>query len=209
MRTFQKKQQEKLKAHNKKFITKVRQSKKQTIIENKVRQSKKQTIIENNDDPYSDAKTLIKRWEGLRLVPYQDPIGLWTVGYGHLMGDGKTKPMMDKITQAEADTLFDDDFHHHRALMQHYVKKTARRRSTILIAMNPYQIGAVTSLVYNIGAGRFAASTICRLLADGDWDAAEQQFHLWRRAGGKILKGLVNRRREEADLFRRAYQYHF
>ena len=43
----------------------------------------------------SNCITLIKHHEGVRNTPYQDPIGLWTVGVGHLMGNGKVRPKED------------------------------------------------------------------------------------------------------------------
>jgi GH24 family phage-related lysozyme (muramidase) len=40
----------------------------------------------------NEALRMIKHHEGVRLRPYQDPIKLWTVGVGHLIGDGKSLP---------------------------------------------------------------------------------------------------------------------
>ncbi len=35
---------------------------------------------------------LIKHYEGIKLKPYRCPAGLWTVGCGHLIGDGSILP---------------------------------------------------------------------------------------------------------------------
>ena len=35
---------------------------------------------------------LIKHHEGVRSRPYRCAAGLWTVGVGHLIGDGKSLP---------------------------------------------------------------------------------------------------------------------
>ncbi len=153
-------------------------------------------------DSYEPAKALIKRWEGCRLTPYQDPIGLWTVGYGHLMaGKGKIKPEIREYSQAEVDALFDDDFNEHMAITLRVIANKARRRGITAPPMNHNQLGAVTSLVFNIGGGRFARSTICTLLADGNFDDAAEEFWKWRMAGGRVLNGLVKRRADEKQLF--------
>ncbi|RPI74763.1 MAG: lysozyme, partial [Desulfobacteraceae bacterium] len=63
------------------------------------------------------------------------------------------------------------------------------------------QFDSLVSLVYNIGAGAFERSTLLRLLNQGDYTGAANQFCLWNKAGGKILPGLIKRRCEETLLF--------
>lgn len=46
------------------------------------------------------------RDEGLKLEAYQDSVGLWTIGVGHLLGEEKR---MTKITMAEAMALLEMD----------------------------------------------------------------------------------------------------
>ena len=159
------------------------------------------TIIRNRRGGYYKAKALIKKWEGCHLKAYQDPIGLWTVGYGHLIGDGKKKPRRMNLTQNEVDALFDDDFNKHLLLTKKCVIKTAQRRGNNAPSLTANEWGALASLVFNVGAGRFSRSTICRLIADNDIDGAAEEFWKWRRAGGKILRGLVLRREDEKNLF--------
>jgi lysozyme len=38
------------------------------------------------------ALSMLKRHEGYKTKPYQDSLGLWTIGIGHLIGDGKSLP---------------------------------------------------------------------------------------------------------------------
>ena len=54
---------------------------------------------------------MIKHHEGVRYQPYQDPIGLWTVGVGHLIGDGKSLPQEwnKTFTSEEVDDILKDD----------------------------------------------------------------------------------------------------
>jgi lysozyme len=63
------------------------------------------------------AKQMIAKHEGIRDKPYQDSLGLWTVGIGHLIGDGKTLPESwnRKFSKEEIMAMFDVDYEHHKA----------------------------------------------------------------------------------------------
>ena len=50
-----------------------------------------------------EAIELIKRYEGLRLVPYKDPVGIVTIGYGHSGWKGGS------ITLQKAEELLMED----------------------------------------------------------------------------------------------------
>lgn len=57
------------------------------------------------------AQELIAKWEGLRLTAYKDSLGLWTVGYGHLL-EPQSKDWTDyTITIDQADDLLASDMH--------------------------------------------------------------------------------------------------
>ena len=62
-----------------------------------------------------DVKQMVKRHEGVRNKPYKDSLGLWTVGVGHLIGDGKSLPKeWDRtFSDKEVNDLFEGDFAHH------------------------------------------------------------------------------------------------
>jgi GH24 family phage-related lysozyme (muramidase) len=66
--------------------------------------------------PSGDVKQMIIKHEGMKLQPYKDSLGLWTVGVGHLIGDGKSLPKeFDRtFTKEEVYALFDEDFEKHR-----------------------------------------------------------------------------------------------
>ncbi|KQD16250.1 lysozyme [Acinetobacter baumannii] len=63
------------------------------------------------------------------------------------------------------------------------------------------QFDALVSLAYNIGSGAFKGSTLLKLLNKGDYKGAADQFLVWNKAGGKVMKGLVRRREAERALF--------
>lgn len=131
---------------------------------------------------------LIKEHEGKRLSAYDDGAGIQTIGYGHT-GSGVKK---GRITEKEADALLREDV------------KTAEDAVNRLvdIDLNQNQYDALVSLVFNIGQGAFADSTLLRKLNEGDFEGAAGEFSKWRRAGGRVMKGLVKRREREAELFR-------
>ena len=62
-----------------------------------------------------DVKKMVIRHEGVRNEPYKDSLGLWTVGVGHLIGDGKSLPdsYKRKFSNEEVMNLFEEDFAHH------------------------------------------------------------------------------------------------
>lgn len=64
---------------------------------------------------YGIAKASIEKHEGRRNKPYKDSKGLWTIGVGHLIGDGKTLPpdMNRNFTDKEIDDMFAKDYGDH------------------------------------------------------------------------------------------------
>lgn len=136
---------------------------------------------------------LIKRWEGCKLTAYQDVVGVWTIGYGTTENAGVgIKPYAGMtITQARADDLL------HETLDR--FAPAVFSRITVPVTANEF--GACLSLAYNIGPGAFAKSTVLRELNAGNKSAAAGAFHMWNKAGGKVVKGLVARRDAEVELF--------
>lgn len=131
---------------------------------------------------------LIKNFEGCRLEAYKCSAGIWTVGYGHT---GSTVHQGLKISQSEADSLLKTDLIIHCNNVSKLVK----------VPLNQNQFDALVSLEYNIGYGNFSRSTLLKLLNTKNYKDAGEQFAVWRLGGGKILPGLVRRRKAEKDLF--------
>lgn len=137
--------------------------------------------------------TLIKHHEGVRNMPYQDPIGLWTVGVGHLMGNGKVRPKdwNRRRSNEEVDQLLRYDIRRFENGVE----------SLINVKLNQNQFDALVCFAFNVGLGNLQASTLRRKLNRGDYEGAANEFPKWRRAGGRVLKGLVKRRNDERVLF--------
>ncbi len=75
------------------------------------------------------------------------------------------------------------------------------RRPSVTVPLNQNQFDALVSLTYNIGSGAFNNSTLLKKLNKGDYQGAADQFLVWNKAGGKVMKGLVRRREAEQALF--------
>lgn len=130
---------------------------------------------------------LIKGFEGRRLEAYQCSAGVWTIGYGHT--DGVRKG--DIITPKQADDFLLEDVAWVEASINRLVK----------VPLSQFQFNALCSFVFNIGHAAFAKSTLLKLLNKGDYDAVPAQMARWNKVSGKVVKGLVNRRQAEADLW--------
>lgn len=150
---------------------------------------------------------LIADFEGFpnRGRPYNDPVGLATVGYGHLIArrrvndaDRHARWLPDQarpgvLTQAEAERLLLHDLTR--------FEDAVHRQVHVPLSQNEFD--ALVSLVYNIGEGNFANSTVLRRLNAGDRHGAAEAFLMWTKAGDppRPLDGLVRRRSTERALF--------
>ena len=136
---------------------------------------------------------LIKAHEGLRLTAYTDPVGVWTIGYGHTTAAGPPKVERGmKITDAGADAILRQDL----AKFEGYVS------SAVKVPLNQNEFDALVSFTFNLGPGNLRSSTLLKKLNAGDRTGAADEFLKWTRAGGKVLPGLVKRREAERALFR-------
>jgi lysozyme len=127
-------------------------------------------------------------FEGLSLKSYQDSAGIWTIGYGHT---GPNLVAKMAITQANAEALL-------RADLADAVTCVNR---VISVVINQDQFDALVDFCFNAGRGALLQSTLLRNINVGDFDSAAAQFGLWVHAGGKVVAGLVRRRKTEAELF--------
>ena len=137
---------------------------------------------------------LIKHHEGVRNRPYRCPANLYTVGVGHLIGDGKHLPdsWNRTFTEAEIDGLLKSDLRRFELGVHKMLPNVPLRQ---------HEFDAILSFCFNLGLGCFQRSTIRQALLRGDKEAAMESLVKYCKAGGKILKGLQNRRLDERKLF--------
>jgi len=135
----------------------------------------------------NSAIELIKKFEGCRLTSYADSVGVMTIGYGHIDGVKKGQ----RISQQKADQFLAQD-----------VEIAANEVSRLVTAeINQNQFDALVSFTFNLGAKNLAESTLLRNVNSGNFRSAADQFGRWVFAGGVLIKGLVNRREAERQLF--------
>jgi len=129
----------------------------------------------------------VKRGIEITAVPYICPAGFWTIGYGHLC-DPKHPP----ITEAEAEAYLARDLQ--TAL------SAALRYCPVLATEPEERLAAIVDFTFNLGSGRLQTSTLRRRVNQRDWGASAQELSRWIYGGGKVLPGLVARRKVEAAL---------
>jgi lysozyme len=133
------------------------------------------------------ALPIIRQWEGRSLVPYRDIARVWTVC------DGETRVEMKRYTPAQCDALTLKASYEFGAQVLQCVPGLA-------VPARLNQLSASIVLTYNIGTGAFCKSTIARRFNAAQWRAGCDGFLAWRFAGGRELRGLVNRREDERAL---------
>jgi lysozyme len=140
------------------------------------------------------AIALIKHHEGVRSRPYRCPANLWTVGVGHLIGDGKSLPdsWNRTFSQEEIDGILKSDLRRFELGVHKMLPNVPLRQ---------HEFDAIISFCFNLGLGCFQRSTLRQALLRGDKKAAMESLVKYCRAGGKILKGLQTRRLDEKALF--------
>ena len=140
--------------------------------------------------------TLIHSFESCKLNAYKDPgskDGLpVTIGWGSTMyTDGKRIKLGDVITQTQADELFVFEI---------------MSKSNVLTAMNlkinQNQYDSLCSFIFNLGMASFNSSTLLKKIKLNPKDESiRAEFMKWINNDGKVLKGLIRRRKAEADLY--------
>ncbi|MEG3166519.1 glycoside hydrolase family protein [Sphingomonas sp. PB2P19] len=140
---------------------------------------------------------LIKRFEGCaRRHPkgfqsYPDPGSAtgrpWTIGWG---STGKDVVPDLVWTAKQCDDRFIQD-------MQHYVDDVSRALGSA--PTNQNQFDALVSFHYNTGA--VARATLTKFHKAGEFTGAAREFAKWVRNDGRVMRGLVNRREAESELY--------
>ena len=142
------------------------------------------------------AADLCRFFEGFSSKPYICPAGYPTIGYGTVYKpDGTKVTMQDEPISKELanDWLMRE--------LQHNYMAGVLKASPILIA-NERLLAAITDFAYNLGVGRYRASTLKRRVDSNDLLGVETELKKWTKGGGKTLPGLVKRRQAEIDLLR-------
>lgn len=125
---------------------------------------------------------LIKHFEGLYLEAYKCPAGVATIGWGHTAG----VKLGQKITKQQAQEIFENDMKVYEGYVNYYVKQTLTQN----------QFDALVSFTYNCGPGNLQ-----KLIKNRTLEQIAEALPLFNKANGKVLAGLIRRRKMERELF--------
>jgi len=139
------------------------------------------------------ASELCKRFEGCYLTPYLCPAGVATIGYGATYySDGTAVTLKDApITKEQAKSLL------------LWMVETRYLPAVIRLCPEidtPERLAAIIDFAFNLGSGALKASTLRLKINAGHWTDVPSQLFRWNKAGGRVLRGLTNRRAAEAAL---------
>jgi lysozyme len=137
---------------------------------------------------------LIKQYEGYSDRPYLCPAGIPTIGFGNTYyPNGSKVKLTDKqITREYANEML-------QFVADNFAKEVSKSIKSI-ISQN--QLNALTSFAYNLGMTNFKNSTLLKKVnANPNDPTIKEEFLKWNKSNGKILQGLINRRRAESNLY--------
>lgn len=140
----------------------------------------------------------IAEHEGEILHVYADPVGLPTLGVGHLLTESEKRamPVGTKITKEQSrEYLAKDLARFERAIT-----------ANVQVPVTQNQFDALVAFAFNIGESAFKRSSTLRKLNNKDYAGAADAMLAWNKARNKkgvmvALPGLTRRRKEERALF--------
>jgi GH24 family phage-related lysozyme (muramidase) len=143
------------------------------------------------------ALQVLMSFEDVRLMPYTDAVGIWTIGIGHVMVPNQNYPGVKKeangrfygaITRDFCLSLFRTDIRKFEDAVNHALK----------VVVTQPEFEACVMMAFNTGAEGFHGTTLCnRINASGGNHSiirlAVTEFLRWNHAGGRVLEGLTIR----------------
>jgi lysozyme len=150
------------------------------------------------------ALDMIKHHEGVRIKPYQCPAKLWTIGVGHVIDANQCSMKIEDrlcmpcpagwnrtFTMEEVDAILAKDLERFEAGVRKYCPD----------GLTQSRLDALVSFSFNVGLGTLQRSTLRQRHNRGDFAGAADELLKYCKAGGKVLKGLENRRKDERALY--------
>ncbi|NJO61527.1 MAG: lysozyme [Richelia sp. RM2_1_2] len=160
-------------------------------------------MAEKTDLKMSDrGLELLTAWEGFKTRVYKDSAGLPTIGVGHLLT--KSELSSGKVMIKGVSVKVHNGLTHQQVvdlLEQDIVNYETTVNDVVTVKLNQKQFDALTSFCFNVGQRAFANSTLVKRLNAKAYNEVPAQLMRWTRAGGRVIKGLVNRRKNEIALW--------
>ena len=119
----------------------------------------------------------------IEAFAYRDVIGVWTVCYGETKGVSPG----DSYSKAECDAMLACEIIAYEAALDRCLTTDVPIGTKV----------ALVSWTYNVGPAAACRSTLLRKANAGDLTGACNELPRWNRAGGRVIRGLTNRRMSE------------
>lgn len=150
------------------------------------------------------ALSMIRHHEGVRQRSYRCPALLWTIGVGHVLYPEQGKLPLDQrmgvLLKPEDDRLFSmEEVNGILAADLHRFELGVERFCPVILTQG--QFDALVSFSFNVGLGTLQRSTLRQKVLKNNMEGAAEELLKYCMAGGKPLKGLQNRRKDERALF--------
>lgn len=134
----------------------------------------------------SNGIKFIENNEGCKLIAYLDTGGVWTIGYGHTGGVRQHQV----ITQEVAEALFKHDIAYAESVV-----------NTHALPCTQNQFDALVDFAFNVGPSQFLGSHLFTYHKAGEYKNAAAEFPKWKYDNGKVIDGLIARRKKERELY--------
>lgn len=136
---------------------------------------------------------LIKHYEGWREAVYLCSAARATIGWGSTWDRNGNAVTLNhsNITKKQGEYLLLREVRHSEAAIRKLIKSE----------LTENMFSSLCSFIYNVGSGNFQKSTLRMKLNRGQYESAADEFPKWRKAGGRVVNGLVRRRKQERELF--------
>ncbi len=131
---------------------------------------------------------LIKTWEGVVLTAHWDRYAkIFDICYGKTRVNGKHVTANMRFTKAECDNMLKED-----VFKEYYIPLTQKISgfTSFPVSVQAAQISGA----YNFGVAGMVGSTAAKFAKQGKYREACEAQTAWNKAGGQVVKGLVNRR---------------
>lgn len=136
---------------------------------------------------YSDkGLKLTEDSEGCRLKSYQDTGGVWTIGYGHTGGIRPNQTIVQDVAVS---------------LLKHDIEYAVSVVNSHALPCTQGQFDALVDFVFNVGPTQFLSSHLYAYHKEGSYKSAAAEFPKWKFDNGRVIDGLVTRRKKERELY--------